>query len=111
MPHFEKNDSPSYHDKALTTNPDQLRQVVLILRALNHEIRQRIIDLLVDGDSLTVTDIFIALRVEQSIASQHLAILRKAGIVAFERTGKYIHYTLDRDRLARINILLGQLSA
>ena len=52
-----------------------LRKAVLVLRAVNHKLRQRIIDLLEENETLTVTDIYIKLRLEQSVASQHLAIL------------------------------------
>jgi DNA-binding transcriptional ArsR family regulator len=36
------------------------------------------------------------------VASQHLAILRRAGIVKTERDGKFIHYTINSDRIADI---------
>ena len=58
---------------------------------------------------MTVTDIYIKLRLEQSVASQHLAILRKAGVVVTERDGKYIHYTLDKGRIKEISELIGDL--
>ncbi|PPK87547.1 ArsR family transcriptional regulator [Neolewinella xylanilytica] len=83
----------------------------MILRALNHELRQQIIQLLCDEGSLNVTDIFVNLRVEQSVVSQHLAILRKAEIVIRERKGKFIHYDIDRERLHRINDLVAKLAA
>ncbi|MGB3800585.1 MAG: metalloregulator ArsR/SmtB family transcription factor [Lewinella sp.] len=83
----------------------------MILRALNHDLRQQIIQLLCDEGSLNVTDIFVNLRVEQSVASQHLAILRKADIVVRERKGKFIHYDIDRSSLHRINDLVSRLAA
>lgn len=87
-----------------------LRKAVLVLRAVNHKLRQRIIDLLEESDSLTVTDIYIKLRLEQSVASQHLAILRRAGVVSTEREGKFIYYALDKDRLAQISRLVEELA-
>lgn len=87
-----------------------LRKAVLVLRAVNHKLRQRIIDLLEEHESLTVTDIYIKLRLEQSVASQHLAILRRAGVVNTEREGKFIYYSLDRDRLAQISRLVEELA-
>ena len=87
-----------------------LRKAVLVLRAVNHKLRQRIIDLLDDEETLTVTDIYIKLRLEQSVASQHLAILRRAGVVITERQGKFIHYSLDYDRLAQISTLVEDLA-
>lgn len=88
----------------------ELRKAVLVLRAVNHKLRQRIIDLLEENESMTVTDIYIKLRLEQSVASQHLAILRRAGVVITERQGKFINYALDKDRLAQISKLVEELA-
>ena len=89
----------------------ELRKAVLVLRAINHKLRQRIIDLLEENEHMTVTDIYIKLRLEQSVASQHLAILRRAGVVITERQGKFINYSLDTDRLAQISRLVEELAA
>ena len=89
----------------------ELRKAVLVLRAINHKLRQRMIDLLEENEKMTVTDIYIKLRLEQSVASQHLAILRRAGVVATERQGKFIFYSLDKDRLAQISKLVEELAA
>ena len=86
-----------------------LRKAVLVLRAVNHKLRQRIIDLLEDGETMTVTDIYIKLRLEQSVA-QHLAILRRAGVVATDRQGKFIYYSLDKERLGQISSLVEDLT-
>jgi len=87
-----------------------LRKAVLVLRAVNHKLRQRIIDLLENNQTMTVTDIYIKLRLEQSVASQHLAILRRAGVVLTERQGKFIYYSLDTDRLNQISRLVEDLA-
>lgn len=79
-----------------------LKKAAMILRALNHKLRQQIIKLLDDNKKLTVTEIYIQLRLEQSVASQHLAILRRAGIVKTEREGKFIYYTVGDERLGQI---------
>lgn len=88
----------------------ELRKAVLVLRAVNHKLRQSIIDLLEENEKMTVTDIYIKLRLEQSVASQHLAILRRAGVVATERDGKYIYYALDKERLQQISRLIEELA-
>lgn len=79
-----------------------VRKAAMVLRALNHKLRQRIIDILHENKTLTVTQIYVQLRIEQSVASQHLAILRASGAVVTERQGKYIIYSLDYDRLREI---------
>ena len=72
-------------DADIQLDYSELRKAVLVLRAVNHKLRQKIVDLLEENDMMTVTDIYIKLRLEQSVASQHLAILRRAGVVATER--------------------------
>ncbi|HEU4609081.1 MAG TPA: ArsR family transcriptional regulator, partial [Chitinophagaceae bacterium] len=49
-----------------------------------------------------VTEIYIRLRLEQSVASQHLAILRRAGIVRTDRDGKFIYYSVNTSRISAI---------
>jgi DNA-binding transcriptional ArsR family regulator len=89
--------------------PDNLRQVVLALRAINHTDRQLILSLLTEAGEMTVKDLFIKLKVDQSIASQHLAILRRSNIVNFERRGKNIFYSVNQERLDKINEMLDNI--
>ncbi len=88
----------------------ELRKAVKVLRAVNHKLRQKVIHLLEEYKQMTVTEIYIKLRLEQSVASQHLAILRRAGVVKTERQGKFIYYSLDHDRLSHIAELVEQLA-
>ena len=64
---------------------------------LNHAIK-----LLDENQRMTVTEIYVKLRLEQSVASQHLAILRRAGIVATQRDGKFIFYTVNYHRVSEL---------
>src|SRR5215468_8058392 len=79
-----------------------LKKAAMILRALNHKLRQQIVKLIDENKRLTVTEIYIKLRLEQSVASQHLAILRRAGVVKTERDGKFIYYSVNNSRLSEI---------
>jgi ArsR family transcriptional regulator, virulence genes transcriptional regulator len=79
-----------------------LKKAAMILRALNHKLRQQIIRILDENKKLTVTELYVQLRLEQSVASQHLAILRRAGIVKTEREGKFIYYTINNSRISDI---------
>jgi len=88
----------------------KVKGAALTIRALNHRLRQRIVNLLQTHGELTVTDIYIKIRLEQSVASQHLAILRKAGIVLTERRGKFIYYSIDKNRLSFVYRLCGEMS-
>lgn len=87
----------------------QLKKAALILRAINHKLRQQILKLLHQNEKMTVTEIYVKLRLEQSVASQHLAILRKAGFVNTERDGKFIYYSVNHDRLTQIHSFVYEL--
>lgn len=89
----------------------ELRKVVLILRAIGHDLRKQIIELLRQNETMNVTDIYVKLRIEQSVASQHLAILRKAGIVITKRSGKFIHYSLNHLRLEEVSVLVEDIES
>lgn len=87
----------------------QLKKAALILRAVNHKLRQQILKLIHQNSKMTVTEIYVQLRLEQSVASQHLAILRKAGFVNTLRDGKFIYYSVNNDRLVEVHQLSAQL--
>ncbi|MEP6949198.1 MAG: metalloregulator ArsR/SmtB family transcription factor [Ginsengibacter sp.] len=80
-----------------------IKKAAMVLRALNHKLRQQVIKTIHENKRLTVTQLYVKLRLEQSVASQHLAILRKAGIVSTERDGKFIFYTINFSRIESIN--------
>jgi ArsR family transcriptional regulator, virulence genes transcriptional regulator len=65
--------------------------------------------LLDENQRLTVTEVYIRLRLEQSVASQHLAILRRAGFVKTEREGKFIYYMVNAERLSTVNQFVDNL--
>jgi len=79
-----------------------VKTAAMTLRAINHKLRQQIVRLLEEHKRMNVTDIYVKLRLEQSVASQHLAILRRANIVITQREGKFIHYSLNHKRIADI---------
>lgn len=87
----------------------QLKKALLILRALVHPFRQQILHLLHQNGSLPVTTIYIKLRCGQSVASQHLAILRRAGVVLTERQGKQVLYRVNYKRLEDVQELSREL--
>ena len=87
-----------------------LRKKVLVLRAVNHKLRLKIIKMLSDKQQMSVTEIYVKLRLEQSVASQHLAIMRRAGIVNTTRSGKNIYYELNASKLKSIGNFIRDIS-
>lgn len=88
-----------------TIDPAVLRAYNTI-RALRHKLRLKIIEFIAGNQNKqTVSEIHTRLCLEQSVASQHLAILRKAGIVTTSRDGKFILYSVDHTRIEKIKTL------
>ncbi len=87
----------------------QLRKAALILRAVNHKLRQQILKLIYERDKVTVTEIYIQLRLEQSIVSQHLAVLRKSGFVSTSREGKFIYYSVNAEKIDEVHKYIYEL--
>jgi len=80
------------------------------LRAINHKLRQRILKVINENQRINVTDLHARMRIEQSVASQHLAILRGAKIVKTERESRTIFYSLNISLIAEIEQLILYLS-
>ena len=79
-----------------------IKQARLLFRAVNHELRKQILNLLHLKEEMKVTDIYNAIERIQSETSQHLAIMRKAGIVNARRDGKQIFYSINYKRLRQL---------
>jgi DNA-binding transcriptional ArsR family regulator len=102
-------DAPSDTQGQLKLDLIELKKSAMVLRALNHKLRQQILLLINESQKITVTDIYIKLRLEQSVASQHLSILRKAGFVNTTREGKYIYYSVNTERIAELSKFMTSL--
>lgn len=81
---------------------DTLIESTEILRAVTHPLRMKILEFIDKHDSVNVNKIYNTLKLEQSITSQHLRILRSADIVHTERDGKYIHYKVNYEKMERV---------
>ena len=101
--------SANENGNALKVDLLNVKKAALILRAVNHKLRQQILKLIDEHGKMTVTEIYVKLRLEQSVASQHLAILRKAGFVKTDRNGKFIHYYVNNGRLQELNRFIEEL--
>ena len=77
----------------------QVEGLAKTLKALGHPVRLSIIEMLRNGDKLTVTDIYKGLQADQSAISHHLILLKKRGVLDAERNGKYIHYYLKQPEI------------
>jgi DNA-binding transcriptional ArsR family regulator len=88
----------------------RVKKAALVYRAINHEMRIEILKLLHQNSEMSVTDLYTRLSVEQSVASQHLAILRKPGIVRTRRDGKNVYYSVNEKRLHELHTIAQKLN-
>ena len=85
-------------------NPATEHDVDLLLarlKAIADEKRLRILSLLAGGERC-VCELQDALEAGQSLLSHHLKALKDAGLVTDRRSGRWVHYTLNRDALLEI---------
>ncbi|HOZ03659.1 MAG TPA: metalloregulator ArsR/SmtB family transcription factor [Candidatus Woesebacteria bacterium] len=81
-----------------------------VLRALANPRRLEIIHLIRDQE-LSVSEIFSMLDLPQANVSQHLTVLRQAGLVATRRVGQQVMYRLTHPNLINASDLLRQMLA
>jgi DNA-binding transcriptional ArsR family regulator len=80
-------------------NSEKLNVSSDLLRALAHPLRLQILEFIDKNKAINVNKIYNTLKLEQSITSQHLRILRAVGLVNTIREGKFIHYEVDYDKV------------
>ena len=76
--------------------------------ALADPVRLRVLSILAaapDGE-VCVCDFVGPLGKSQPTVSHHLKVLGEAGLVRGDRRGKWVWYSLDRERLARLRVAL-----
>ena len=83
-------------------NDEQLQESSEVLRALAHPLRMKILEFIDKHKTINVNKIYNSMKLEQSITSQHLKILRTSNIVHTERDGKFIHYSVNYPKLSSV---------
>ncbi|MFK5979773.1 MAG: metalloregulator ArsR/SmtB family transcription factor [Rhizobiaceae bacterium] len=80
------------------------------LKALGHPVRLEIISRLTALDEPCCGDVCDCLPLAQSTVSQHLEILRKAGLIISRQSGNRSCFSIDQEALDRISGALSALS-
>ena len=93
-----KNEEDSFFKASGTP----IKTANFITKSVNNAFRQKVIALLLSAGKLPVNELCEKLNSEQSVMSQHLAILRKAGLVNTERQGKHVFYSVNEKQLQDI---------
>jgi len=88
--------------KLTTTDYENINRASMVLRSINNKVRQNILGYIYDKEKVGVTELYKDLKLEQSVASLHLSILRKEGVVSTERNGKQVYYSINNNRITDI---------
>jgi ArsR family transcriptional regulator len=83
--------------------------VALLAKALGHPARVRILRLLLSRDACYCGELVEELPLAQATISQHLKVLKQAGLVTGEIDGLRTCYWADRERLSALGGLVAAL--
>ena len=72
-----------------------------IFKALADPTRRAVFERLADG-AMNATKLREGFEISQPAISQHLAVLRSAGLVAEQRDGRHVNYRVNPDGLAQM---------
>lgn len=88
--------------KTLTT-PREIARAYRTARYLCQPICREIVRLIQEHSRLTVSEIQVRLQKEQSVVSRALIFMRNTGFLESNRYGKYMYYTLAKEKIERVN--------
>jgi ArsR family transcriptional regulator, arsenate/arsenite/antimonite-responsive transcriptional repressor len=96
---------------ALEDGSLEVDEIAAVAKALGHPIRVQIVRILLAQDACMCGQIVDQLPVAQATVSQHLKILKDAGLVRGEIDGPRVCYCVDHAALDRHQALLASLTA
>lgn len=87
---------------ALRNDPAKLQRVARTMKTISHETRLTIIELLLERGKMPVKDIYEAVGISQSNASQHLKALEMVNVLGSMRDGKNILYYIKNRNIRNL---------
>jgi ArsR family transcriptional regulator len=94
----------------MLSDMDVVNQDVIRLRALAHPVRLGMMRQLAERPETCACDFTDVFAVSQPTISQHLKVLREAGLVRTRRKGTQICYSIDNDALRALSDEIAALS-
>ena len=86
---------------------DNLKKVRTLLRDYDHPLRLKMVEYIDANPGTNVTAIYKKMKIEQSVASQHLGFLRRSGAITVTTAGKERHYNVNHEAIKAIDTLVG----
>lgn len=90
---------------------EKLEYACELMRALAHPLRLRILQYLDGNEDVNVNSIYGTLGIEQSVTSQHLKILKLAGVLSVKKEGKYMNYSINYDVIQKAEYAVNRYKA
>lgn len=84
-------------------------RIAELAKALGHPTRIAIVRMLAERDTCVCGELVDALPYAQSTVSQHLKVLREAGLICGESDGTSMCYCLDPETYRRFRVLLSDV--
>ncbi len=88
---------------------DADEELAILAKALGHSARVQIMRLLVRRNACICGDIVDELPLAQSTVSQHLKVLKEAGLIRGEIDGPRVGYCVEPRTMRRLKALIGSL--
>ncbi len=85
------------------------QELALLAKAVGHSARVQILRLLARTETCICGDIVDELPLAQSTVSQHLKVLKEAGLIRGEIDGPRVGYCIEPRTLRRLKALVGSL--
>ena len=100
---------PAISPLAIADTPETDEELAAFSKALAHPVRVRIVRMLARKEARMCSHIVDELPLAQSTVSEHLRILRTAGLVQVNETGLRAAYCIVPSALKRLKVLLGAM--
>jgi DNA-binding transcriptional ArsR family regulator len=101
--------APEPPDLRPVEGPEADAELAILAKALGHPARLQIMRLLVRREACICGDIVDELPLAQSTVSQHLKVLKDAGLIRGEIDGPRVGYCVEPRTMRRLKALVGGL--
>ncbi len=109
VPGAEEVAPPVTADLRPVEGPEADEELATLTKALGHPARVQIMRLLVRREACICGDIVDELSLAQSTVSQHLKVLKDAGLIRGEIDGPRVCYCVEPRTMRRLKALVGSL--
>lgn len=92
--------------RSASGSPEEEAELARIAKALGHPMRVRLLRLLAERRSCQCSELVAELLISQATVSEHLKVLKEAGLVRGEVDGLRVCYCGSTERLERFSELL-----